>query len=329
MGSARDGWSKQYWTEAPFRGALREVPRPVPAAGEVLVETEFSGISRGTETLVHRGAVPESVAGLMRAPLQLGELPRPVSHGYLNVGTVLEGPAELVGRRVFTLGGHREHIIAPADDCHPLPEGCPPERALLAGAAEVGLNGLWEGQASLGDRVAVVGAGMIGLATALLASRLPLERLQVVETDEQRRAVLTSLGLEAVAPEAARSDNDLVLHSSASSSGLATALRITGDDGAVIEQSWYGEGEQQVPLGADFHARRLRIIATQVGEVPAVRRHRRTRRDRLRTALELLDERFDALLTGRSRLEELPQVMDDLASGADWTRQTICHIIEH
>lgn len=301
----------------------------MPEAGEALVETEVSGISRGTETLVHRGEVPASVAALMRAPLQLGELPHPVSHGYLNVGTVLEGPEELIGRRVFTLGGHRDHITAPAEDCHPLPEGCPPERALLAGAAEVGLNGLWEGQVSLGDRIAVVGAGMIGMTTALLASRIPLGRLQVVEIDPQRRAVLTSLGLHAVAPEDAEPDNDVVLHSTARSAGLATALRITGDDGTVVEQSWYGDGEQQVPLGADFHARRLRIVATQVGEVPATRRHRRTRRDRLRTALDLLDDRFDALITGRSPLEELPQVMEDLASGADWTRQSICHVIDH
>lgn len=329
MGSAHGEWSRQYWTEAPFRGAVREVPRPVPAEDEVLVETEVSGVSRGTETLVHCGEVPESVADIMRAPLQVGELPSPVSHGYLNVGTVLEGPAELLGRSVFTLGGHRDHLTVPIQDCHLLPEGCPPERALLAGAAEVGLNGLWEGQVTVGDRMAVVGAGMIGLATALLASRLPLERLQVVEIDAQRRAVLTSLGLDAVAPEDAAMDNDVVLHSSAASSGLTSALRLTGDDGTVVEQSWYGTGEQQVALGADFHARRLRIVATQVGEVPVSRRHRRTRRDRLRTALSMLDERFDAMITGRSPLEELPHIMDDLASGADWTRQTICHVIEH
>lgn len=329
MGSARDGWSRQYWTESPGQGRLREVPRPAPGPGEVLVETIVSGISRGTETLVHRGEVPSSVSHLMTAPLQLGELPFPVSHGYLNVGTVLEGPEELHGRQVFTLGGHREHIIAPAEDCHPLPEGCPPERALLAGAAEVGLNGLWEGPVTVGDRVTVVGAGMIGLSTALLADQVPLQRLQVVEISEQRRAAATALGLHAVSPEDALPDNDVVLHSSARSAGLAAALRLAGDDGAVVEQSWYGTAEQQIPLGADFHARRLRILSTQVGEVPLLRRHRRSRRDRLRTALEMLDSRFDALLTGRSPLDELPQVMEDLAADADHVRQTICHVIEH
>lgn len=329
MGSARGGWSRQYWTEAPGRGALREVPRPAPGPGEVLVETVVSGISRGTETLVHRGEVPPSIAHLMTAPLQLGELPFPVSHGYLNVGTVLEGPEELRGRQVFTLGGHREHIVAPAEDCHLLPEGCPPERALLAGAAEVGLNGLWEGPVTVGDRVAVIGAGMIGLSTALLADQMPLQRLQLVEICPQRRAAATALGLHTVSPEEALPDNDVVLHSSASAAGLATALSLTGDDGAVVEQSWYGTAEQQIPLGADFHARRLRILSTQVGEVPLLRRHRRSRRDRLRTALQMLDSRFDALITGRSPVEDLPHVMDDLAGGGDQPRQTICHVIEH
>ncbi|GGE64040.1 zinc-dependent alcohol dehydrogenase [Nesterenkonia cremea] len=329
MGSARDGWSRQYWTDSPGQGRLREVPRPAPGPGEVLVKTTVSGISRGTETLIHRGGVPPSITHLMTAPLQLGELPFPVSHGYLNVGTVLEGPEELSGRQVFTLGGHRDHIIAAPEDCHPLPEGCPPERALLAGGAEVALNGLWEGQVTVGDRVAVVGAGMIGLSTALLADRFPLQRLQVVETSPHRREAAAGLGLDAVSPDQAQQDNDVVLHSSASSAGLRTALTLTGDDGAVVEQSWYGTSEQQIPLGADFHARRLRLLSTQVGEVPLLRRHRRSRGDRLRTALDLLDPRFDALITGRSPLEKLPQVMDDLAAGADWTRQTICHVIDH
>ncbi|GAB3187867.1 zinc-dependent alcohol dehydrogenase [Nesterenkonia suensis] len=325
--------SRQYWTVGPRQGEIREAPVPQPDTGEVLVETIVSGVSRGTETLIHCGDVPEEVAALMRAPHQLGELPHPVSHGYLTVGRVLQGQGDaataLIGRTVFCLAGHRDHVIVEAEDCHPLPAACPPERALLAGAAETGLNALWEGGVSLGDRITVVGGGMIGLATALLAADVPLERLEVVEVDPTRRRLIESLGIRARAPGAASISSDVVLHSSATASGLQESLRVAGDDAVIVEQSWYGRQQPEVPLGADFHARRLRIVASQVGEVAQPRRLRRTRRDRLRLALSLLDERFDRLLTGRSPLEDLPTVMDALAAAdPDWAG-TICHVIDH
>lgn len=321
--------SRQYWTESTDTGALREVPLPAPGPGELLIETLHSGISRGTESLVHRGEVPANITEIMQAPFQLGELPFPVSHGYLNVGVVRQGSEALIGKTVFTLAGHREHVVVPEAAAHVLPESCPPQRALLAGIGEVGLNGLWEGPVMVGDRVAVVGGGLIGLTTALLASTMALQRLQVVEIDAERRAFIESLGLEAVTPQDAKLDNDVVLHSSASSAGLTTALRLAGDDAVVVEQSWYGTGDQQIPLGADFHARRLRIAATQVGQVPGPRRMRRTRGQRLATALAMLDSRFDPLISGHSPLAELPAVMQDVASGAAWTREQILHVIDH
>lgn len=337
--------SRQHWTTGPARSEIREVAVPEPGPGEVLVETMLSGISRGTETLVHQGLVPDEVAHLMRAPHQLGDLPHPVSHGYLNVGVVRAvnpdpprpqqpdpnppHPERLLGRVVFTLAGHRDHVIVPVADCHPVPDGCPPERALLAGAAETGLNALWESQATLGDRVAVVGGGMIGLATALLASTLPLERLQVVEQDADRRTLITSLGLSAVAPGQASGDGDVGIHASASEDGLREALSTLGDDATLVELSWYGARSPQVPLGADFHARRLRILGSQVGEVAQPRRLRRTRRQRLQFALQMLDERFDTLITGRSPLRQLPTLMTSLAEDAPPVRGTICHVIDH
>lgn len=321
--------AREYWTEAPWRGRIREVSLPEPGPGEVLVETEVSGISPGTETLVHRGEVPESVAGLMRAPQQLGELPFPVSHGYLNVGVVRRGPAELLGRRVFTLSGHRSHLTVPAAACHLVDEDIPAERALLAGVAEVGLNAVWESQVTLADRTAVIGGGLVGLVTALLAQRTSPARLQLVETSAVRRELAAQLGLEAVTPEEAAHHNDVVFHTSASQQGLQRALEITGDDGTVVEMSWYGDRQPQVPLGADFHARRLRLVGSQVGEVAAPKRLRRSRSQRLAAALGLLDERFDALVTGSSPLAKLPEVMNDFAGAAEWTRSQLLHVVTY
>lgn len=321
--------ARELWIEAPRSARVRDVAAPEPGPGEVLLETQLSGISPGTESVVYRGEVPEAVAPLMAAPHQLGELPFPVSHGYLNVAVVRQGPEELLGKRVFSLTGHRSHAVVPAEACHVVPGSMPSERALLAGIAEVGLNAVWEAQSTLGDRIAVVGAGLVGLVTALLVSQVTPGRLQVVEIDPARRALVAQLGLESVSPEDAAGDNDAVFHTSAAESGLHTALEITGDDGSVVEMSWYGTSEPAVPLGAGFHARRLRIIGAQVGEVAAPRRLRRSRGQRLASALELLDSRFDALVTGSSPVEDLPAVLDDFAGKADWTRNQLLHAVTY
>lgn len=321
--------AREYWTQSAFNGRVREVQVPVPGPGEVLIETELSGISPGTEALIHRGDVPDSVAELMRAPLQLGDLPFPVSHGYLNVGTVRQGPADLVGRRVFTLAGHRSHVTAPISACHLVDEAVPAERALLAGVAEVGLNALWEAPVTLGDRIAVLGGGLVGLVTALLVQGVSPSRLQLIEIDPARARFAADLGLPTVSPEDAAADNDVVLHASATAEGLRRALEVTGDDGSVVEMSWYGDRSPQVPLGADFHARRLRLLGTQVGQVAAPKRLRRSRTQRLDAALSMLDDRFDALLTGRSPVERLPEVMDDFAAAAQWTRNQLLHVVTY
>ena len=321
--------AREYWTEAAWTSRIREAAVPQPGAGEVLIETEVSGISAGTESLVHRGQVPSSVAGLMAAPHQLGELPFPVSHGYLNVGLVRQGPQRLVGQRVFTLSGHRSHLVVPSSACHVVNADIPAERALLGGIAEVGLNALWESRATVADRLAVIGGGLVGLVTALLADRVSPSRLQVVETSAERRERAAELGLEALPPDEAAGDNDVVLHTSATQEGLQRALEITGDDGRVVEMSWYGDRQPQIPLGADFHARRLRLVGSQVGEVAAPKRLRRSRSERLTAALGLLDERFDAMVTGSSPLEKLPEVMNDFAAGADWTRSQLLHVVTY
>lgn len=313
-------------------------PHADPDSGiELRVTTTASAVSKGTETLVHTGRIPTRVENLMRAPHQLGDFPFPVSYGYLGVGVVDEGPRDWIGARVFGLLPHHSHHIVTTEDVHLIPDGIDDHRALLAGAVETGLNILWHQPPRFADRVAVIGAGMIGTATALLATRMPLDRLEVVEIDPHRRALLTDLGFTAVAPDDACSDCDLVIHTSGNQAGLARGLEITGDDGTVIEASWYGSDSPSVPLGADFHARRLSIIASQVGEVAAGHRARRTRAQRMSAALAALnDDRFDSLITGVSDWTELPRVMDELSGGSDGdgcsnnlAQVALCHVIDY
>lgn len=316
--------ARAYWTVEPGRGEIRTEEIGTPGPGEALVRTTRSGISRGTESLVHRGEVPASVRDLMRAPFQVGDLPDPVKYGYLSVGVVEQlgsgrdasRGADLLGRRVFCLHPHQDAYIVPVQALTPIPDDVPDDRAVLAGAVETALNAVWDAAPRYGDRVAVVGGGTIGACIAALLRQFPLGRLELIDPDPARAAVAEAFGVRLQQPDAAAGDCDVVLHASATEAGLATALRLAGEEAQVLELSWYGDRSPRVDLGAAFHARRLTIRASQVGRVAAARRTRRTTNDRLALALaELADPAYDVLLTGSCPFEELPDRMDDIATG--------------
>jgi threonine dehydrogenase-like Zn-dependent dehydrogenase len=314
-----------FWVVEPGHGEIRPATLPDPGPDEVLVRTLRTGVSRGTETLVFAGQVPASQYAEMRAPFQEGDFPGPVKYGYLNVGLVERGPADLVGRTVFCLYPHQTAYVVPAAAVTVVPDGIPPARAVLAGTVETAVNALWDARPLVGDRVAVVGAGMVGCCVARLLAGVPGASVTLVDVDPSRAAVASALGVSFASPEEAPDDLDLVVHASTSSSGLQTALDLLAPDGEVLELSWYGDTPVTVGLGGAFHSRRLSIRASQVGEVAAARRGRRTHSERLALALELLrDPAFDVLLTGESSFEELPTVMADLAGGR---RSSLCQSI--
>ncbi|MFC5291181.1 dehydrogenase [Actinokineospora guangxiensis] len=308
------------WVTGKGQSALLTVDVPPPGPGEVLVRTLWTGVSRGTETLVHDGQVPRSQWARMRAPFQDGDFPWPVKYGYLNVGVVEAGPRELLDRTVFCLYPHQTRYVVPASAVTPVPDAVPPERAVLAGTVETAVNALWDARPMVGDRVAVVGAGMVGSAVAALLAGIPGVRAQLVDTDPARAATAAALGVGFAAPDAAAGGCDLVFHASATDAGLATALRLLRDGGEVVELSWYGDRRVGVALGEDFHSRRLAVRASQVGTLA---RPDRDHAERMALALELLaDPRFDALISGESPFAELPSVMARL-SGA------LCHRIDY
>lgn len=320
-------FARAFWLSSPGHGELREVTVPEPAAGEVLVRTLYSGVSRGTETLVFRGGVPESQRAVMRAPFQDGDFPGPVKYGYLNVGVVEQGPDTLTGRTVFCLYPHQSHYVVPADAVVPVPDRVPAGRAVLAGTVETAVNALWDAAPLIGDRIAVVGGGMVGCSVAALLARFPGVRLQLVDTDPARAATAEALGVDFAAPEDALGDCDLVVHASADERGLTRALGLLAAEGTVIELSWYGDRLVTLPLGEAFHSRRLTVRASQVGTLSPARRAGRGHADRLALALDLLaDPALDALITGESAFEELPEVMPRLATGQI---PALCHRVRY
>lgn len=316
-----------FWLRAPGCGEIRPVTLQEPGRGEVMVRTMRSGVSRGTETLVFRGGVPTAQYEAMRAPFQEGEFPAPVKYGYLNVGVVEEGPRELRGRTVFCLYPHQTAYVVPAAAVTLVPDDVPPARAVLAGTVETAVNALWDAAPLVGDRVAVVGAGMVGCCVARLLGGFPGVEVTLVDVDPARAEVAGALGVEFALPENAPEGRDLVVHASATSAGLQRSLELLAPEGTVIDLSWYGDSEVRLSLGGAFHSGRLAIRASQVGTLSPTRAGRRTSADRLALAMHLLqDPAFDALVTGESRFGELPDVMARLAGGS---LPAICHTIAY
>jgi len=323
--SAPVGSAAAFWVVEPGRGEIRPASVPSPGADEVRVRAVRSGVSRGTETLVFRGGVPESQYAAMRAPFQEGDFPGPVKYGYLSVGVVEEGPSSLVGRTVFCLHPHQTRYVVPASAVAVVPSDVPAARAVLAGTVETAVNALWDARPLIGDRVAVVGAGMVGCCVARLLAGMPGVSVTLVDVDPSRADVASGLGVGFSIAGRAAGDLDLVVHTSGSSAGLQLALELLAPDGEVLELSWYGDAPVTVALGGAFHSRRLAVRASQVGEVALARRGRRTHAERLALALDLLrDPAYDVLLTGTSAFEELPELMLRLASG---DLPALCHTI--
>lgn len=312
--------ARAFWIAAPNRGEIRTEPLPAPSGQQALVRTLFSGISRGTETLVFTGRVPASEHARMRAPFQAGEFPAPVKYGYCNVGVVEQGPAELHGRNVFCLYPHQTRYVAPVAALTPLPPDVPPGRAVLAANLETAVNGLWDAAPRIGDRVAVVGAGTVGCLVAWLAARIVGCDVQLIDIDARKEKAAAALGVAFRTPENAARDADVVVHTSSSAAGLATALALAGFEATVLEMSWYGSAAPAVPLGEAFHSRRLTLKSSQVGSIAGAQRARWSYERRMQLVLGLLARaELDSLITGESRFDDLPAVLAQLATSPGYT----------
>lgn len=319
--------ARAFWIAAPGRGEIRDEPLPSVSPADVVVRALYSGISRGTESLVFTGCVPAGEYERMRAPFQAGAFPAPVKYGYASVGLVEQGPQELQGRTVFALFPHQTRYVVPADAVHLVPENVPAARAVLAANLETAINGMWDARPHVGDRIVVVGAGAVGCLVAWLAGRVPGCDVELVDLNPARAATAAALGVRFSRPADVQDGADLVVHTSGAPAGLELALRIAAFEATIVEMSWYGNRSVPMPLGEGFHSRRLTLKSSQVGHVASTQRPRWDHRRRLQLALSLLaDPALDVLLTGESDFEQLPDTMARLSTSPG---DTICHRIRY
>lgn len=310
--------SDALWYVADGRVEIRPVDVPQTEPQNVRVTARFSGVSRGTERLVFRGRVPASEHQRMRCPHQDGNFPFPVKYGYALVGVITDGPTARIGENVFLLHPHQREVCVPLADVHTLPAGVPPRRAALAANMETALNVVWDAGIAPGDRVLIVGAGVLGLLIAGIAARIPGTTVTVADIEPSRAAVASSLGAGFAASGNTPEDQDVVIHTSGTAEGLRLALTAAGVEARVVEASWYGDKDIAVALGGGFHARRLQLVSSQVGAVPPARRVRWSTARRMAKALELLrDDRYDALITGEIAFADAPTAVPEvLANGS-------------
>jgi threonine dehydrogenase-like Zn-dependent dehydrogenase len=296
------------WYVGPGRAEIREEALPPPGTGELRVRALHSAISRGTEALVQAGRVPESEYERMRAPAMAGAFPFPVKYGYAIVGRVETGPDHLIGQSVFALHPHQGKFNLAEDAAVPLPDGVTPQRAVLAANMETALNAVWDAGAAPADRIAVIGAGVVGALVGYLCGRLAGADVTLIDIDPSREAIARGLDVGFAAPGKVPSDCDVVFHTSGNAQGLAAAIDLAGNEATVVELSWYGAGTVGLALGGAFHSRRLKLISSQVGQVSPSRRSRWTHKRRLTAALALLaDPRLDALLAPAVAFDDLPR----------------------
>jgi 2-desacetyl-2-hydroxyethyl bacteriochlorophyllide A dehydrogenase len=319
--------ARAFWITGPGTGELRHADLAEPGPGEVEVETLYTAISRGTETLVFSGSVPSEETARMRAPFQEGDFPAPVKYGYINVGRVTRGVEELVDRDVFCLYPHQTRFVVPADAVTLIPDDVPAARAVLAANLETAVNGIWDGAPRVGDRIAVVGAGVVGCLLAWLAAGQRGTEVELIDIDPRKGEAARALDVPFRSPEQAAADFDLVFHASGTADGLNLALELAGFEAKIVELSWFGAKPVSVSLGGPFHSKRLRLVSSQVGQVATGQRSRWDHARRMRLVMRLLaSDVLDALISGESSFDELPDVMRGLASDRGGT---LCHRITY
>ncbi|MEP1443670.1 MAG: zinc-binding alcohol dehydrogenase [Hyphomicrobiales bacterium] len=325
------GQTRALFYEKAGLGTLKTVKLPALAANEILVDSLYSGISRGTESIVFNGKIPKSEWQAMRCPHQNGDFSFPIAYGYAVVGKVIaigSGITKLfAGETVFVLHPHQENIIIAEDMARPIPENVPANRAVLSANMETALNAVWDANLEAHHKVSVVGGGVVGLLTAYVAAQDSSTPVTLIDINPNKQKIAEKLGLNFALPKNAKDGQDVVFHTSANGAGLQTAINLLAFEGQVIEMSWYGDKPVQLSLGGPFHSKRLKIVSSQVGHIAPPKRATHGYAERMAEAMQLLvDPALDHLLEEAITFNALPDALPDIFSSDS---ETLCQLIKY
>ncbi len=289
----------------PGRVEIKNGPAPQPAAAEVLVQTDYSAISPGTEMLVYRGQWPEGVTVDSTIGALSGDFAYPLGYGYCAVGRVIATgkniPDDWLNRRVFAFQPHQNLFCASPKTLHPIPDDLDDETALFLPAMETAVNLLLDGSPLIGEKVLVIGQGIIGLLTTALLSLFPLASLATVEMYPKRRRASLQMGawqcFDPTDPSLLKQlggvpgqggEADLVYELSGDPAALNSALSLARFSGRVVIGSWYGAKKANLELGSFFHRGRVSLLSSQVSSLAPGLTGRWQNSRRLQLAWEML-----------------------------------------
>lgn len=324
---------------APHRVEVRAIDAIRPVSGELLVKAHCSALNSGAESLIFRGGMPEAWGQDASGESPGDGIRYPFAYGAAMVGEVVDvgdrDDRDWLGKRVFVAHPHQPSAVVACDDCVPLPDAMPTERALFLASMDMALNLVMDAAPRVGDRGMVFGQGVIGLLTASILGRFPLDELIAVDPVADRRERSLQEGA-ALAIDPARGRElavleeclfhggneglDFVIEVSGHIDALNQAIRLCGFDSRIVVGSWYGRQTGQIDLGGNFHRKRIRLISSQSGSLSPELSGRWDRNRRLRLALDWLDrlapERF---ITHRFALPDCQEAFElavDKHSGA-------------
>ena len=315
---------------------IREEPVPDCPPDQVIIQSIVSAISAGTEMLFYENRVPEDLRtdATIESLQETGEFP--MKYGYSVVGEVVRTGADVSdswkGQTVFSLNPHESHFVTKPQNLLPVPESLSPEDALFLANTETAVNLLMDGRPVIGEQVAVLGQGVVGLLLTALLARFPLQGIITFDLYPGRRERSLQLGAtKTYDPSSPDRENnrdpggyDLIFELSGSPDGLNQAIQLAGFEGRVVIGSWYGDKQTDLNLGGRFHRSRIRLISSQVSTIGGQYRGRWTKERRLQTAFSLLqDLQPQHLISHRFSIEEASQAYQLLHQHPEETIQTV------
>ncbi|MBW2427662.1 MAG: zinc-binding alcohol dehydrogenase, partial [Deltaproteobacteria bacterium] len=275
---------------------------------EVLIKTQISAISAGTELLLYRGQFPPNLPVDTTIPALSHPFGYPLAYGYASVGQVVEigrsANKDLLGQSVFCFHPHESHYVIHQDQVIPLPDNLDPDDAVFLASMETAVNFLMDGQPVIGENVVIFGQGIVGLLTTVLLSRLPFGIIVALDPYALRRESAKNAGVQIVlnpnagnvlsecrqmlTPSADDGGADLVYEISGSPDALNQALMLAGPHARIVIGSWYGTKKAELDLGGNFHRNRIRLISSQVSSLAPQFSGRWSKKRRRRVALDMI-----------------------------------------
>lgn len=330
--------------QQPLKVALQEQALSPPDCDEVVVAAHLSAISPGTEMLVYKGEFPPRMALDETIESFAGKVFQfPLQYGYSVVGDVIavgdQVDRQWIGRRVFAFHPHASHFTVKLESLIAIPEGMSAEDGLFLAGMETALNLVMDGRPMIGERVVVLGQGMIGLLTTALLAMFPLQNLITVDHYPLRRQASLSMGAErSLAPGKAEASTretecstylnngaaDLVYELSGNPQALNAAIQAADFSARIVIGSWYGTKRAALDLGGRFHRSRLRILSSQVSTIDPQFSGSWTKTRRFQAAWDLIQKvRPAKLITHRLPVQAAPEAYALIAQHPEQTLQVV------